>query len=52
MEVSVERIRIAMETCNKLIPLMNDDEINLIGKVLIKATARLLREGKIYNEQI
>lgn len=36
----------AMELCEKLIPMMNESEIQLIGIALNKTVERLMREGE------
>ena len=51
MEVSIARMRDAMEMCNKLIPMMNNDEMNQLGMSLIKVTERLILEGRINVEK-
>lgn len=47
MEVSTAKKKNAMKMCNKLIPLMDEEEIRLIAIVLNKAIERLMKEGRI-----
>jgi len=47
MEVPIARMRDAMEMCQKIIPLMNNDEMNKLGNVLIEVTNRLIEEDRV-----
>ncbi|MCB2308856.1 hypothetical protein LGL08_20405 [Clostridium estertheticum] len=51
MEVPVAIMRDAMEMCNKLIPMMNNEEMNQLGMSLIKVTERLILEGRVDVEK-
>jgi hypothetical protein len=47
IEVSEKRIKDATRLCIKYIPLMNNEEISLIGIDIKSVMERLLEEGKI-----
>lgn len=48
--VSLKIKRDTMELCHKLIPLMNKEEIGLIGISLFKAMERLKSEDRVILE--
>lgn len=50
MEASIKKKREAMEVCNKLIPMMNEEEIALIGIALNQTVERLVKEGRVTEE--
>lgn len=50
MEASIKQKREAMEVCHKLIPMMNEEEISLIGIALKQTVERLVKEGRVTAE--
>lgn len=43
---SIAKVRQLIETITRLAIYLNDDEISDIGKILLKATNRMLREAE------
>jgi hypothetical protein len=50
MEASIKQKRDAMEMCHKLIPMMDINEIHLIGLALEQTINRLVKEGRVTDE--
>lgn len=50
MEVPMPQKRDAIEMCHKLIPMMNGEELSLIGIALNTIVERLIKEGRVTEE--
>ena len=45
--VEIGRVRDAMSMCNKILPMVNNDEMNMIGNILLVTIERLKKEGRV-----
>lgn len=50
MEATISQKRDAMEMCQRLIPMMDEEEIRLIGLALNYTVERLIKEDRVTKE--
>lgn len=51
MEATIKQKRDAMEMCHTLIPMMNEEEIGLIGIALNQTVERLIKKVGFLNKE-
>lgn len=50
MEASISQKKDSMEMCQRLIPMMTEEEIRLIGLALNHTVEKLIKEGRVTKE--
>lgn len=50
MEASISKKREVLKLCHKIIPLMNEREITIVGLALNETVARMIKEGRVIED--